>query len=314
MHPAWHDFMKKYAEDEGILVAEINALQEAKIVDKIHKIRGYPTYLYIEDGRTTEIYPKRTLEGFSEKADELKTKYKEKSCNKLEGIPKRFPAFVLTIGANSSYTCHTLGDLIKYSNLTSDNFYLNSTHKGNDSFGVFVNKEKYVRNKSANLAEIKEFISDFKNSPLGNWHLSDVKFSSRRVALLVYSNTQTLFDFKHLAESNSDSFIIGKTTLNMANLHLRSMKLVKTQLPALLILDKNQTKCAVYENVQANNEINELLTKAKNDELEMKVDFEGEKEGKGAKEKVIFGIAVCSLMITIIAICAILIEPVPKIE
>ena len=79
MHPEWIKFMNMYEADKSIVAAEVDCVNFRTQAGTIMKVRGYPTYVLLRNGKGETVSVTRTAKAFSEKAEQIKKLYTPKT-------------------------------------------------------------------------------------------------------------------------------------------------------------------------------------------------------------------------------------------
>ena len=306
MHPAWISFMNKYENDTGILVAEVDCYNMRKVANKLARIDGYPTIMFVEKGVFTEVSVARTEEAFAKKAEELKTLFGTKTCKVISSSKEiNYPAFLLRAKGNKTNSCVAVSNISRISGWDKKDFYVmvgeNITQ---NMFEFFVSENVSTLYNGNSTDDMIQFVKDLMVKNLDNWKLKDVLNNFRKIVYILYENGVDLVAFRSILNQNADRLLFGKIDIKKFNKKYSGIvNISSTDLPALMFYEKEENLFKLVPKLTKFDDFNRAVVNARNGTIDSKIIFKAKLDEEDfSKYRLLFGISVCLFTIILMGI------------
>jgi hypothetical protein len=200
----------------------------------------------------------RTLQGFSEKAEEIRNKKTSApTCLSFtDDFRGQFPALVYTeTDANRDGACQQLHQIEGRLKRFEGRFFVASG--ASRAFSVHLSPDRVIPYEGKfELGSLLEFAADWALDPFGNWTLADGLKSQRRVAFFIHDTPEAAIRFLEVSQKFSDRVIVGGCLVDA----FRSLyPSVSVREDSLIVFDAQKKKFQIFERISTTETFSEIL-------------------------------------------------------
>ena len=244
VYPTWTDLMNKYENDDDVILAETDCVQNPETCKYFMTIDGYPTFAYIVNNEPKEVNLHRAFPDFVKFVEKLKQYSPTIPCRMWfpRTLMDKFPFFIYNSTLDFKRACNELRETLNENIIRKYNVLINPS---NDHDGIEV---RYTNDQGINLNEqlkddsVSSVIKEYGHMPLENFNPKMLHSIKRRVAILLYKEKRHVNQYQPLANRQARHFHFTK-------LHCKNIEKVsyipgisKENIPAILFSDPKKKK------------------------------------------------------------------------
>ena len=259
VHPTWKELMDKYESSKKIMIAEIDCVNYREQCKSVFSASGWPTFLTIVKGKITQIRPTRTLEFFSQVADQLIQRDYSIPCLVYPvDFAHEFPSFVLSVkGMKDAEMCRQLKQIEGFvPGIEHKMFYMPGPASETEYAAVLGNDIVVNFEEELSIPLMVKWTHDMSLMAFGNWKLDEGLVTVRRFAFMVTSDLRQVSRFKSAASSVIKDALVGKVDYSEFT---EKEPNVNVSAPALVFADKEKQKFLVVNSINSDRQMRDLL-------------------------------------------------------
>ncbi|OHT13249.1 hypothetical protein TRFO_16699 [Tritrichomonas foetus] len=262
--PLWNLLGKQYFNEENVVIAQINCVENKKAAEHFINVKSYPTFGLIQNSTTSVVFVERTWEEWTKFIDRLKTFGKNYRCKIWLSQAGNYPSFVYKSPKNPEETCDDIQEILKQVPGAKDRIYADPNYNDTACQVNLHNEYGFLYEKQKNYSNFIPFIRDFLHQPLGDWEISDIVNSMRRLAFVIYDDPKHIKAFTDISLNMSIDYLFGKLKYEEFIKMYPTIELERSELPALGVTNYYNTRFMIMTNVKVNDHLYNRLTALNN--------------------------------------------------
>jgi hypothetical protein len=271
--PIWEQAALTYANNSDIIFASADVISHRSAVHKILHPPGYPTFVRVVQGKSTEISAGRTYEHFCAEAELIRKHSLLTTCQFY--APLRIidrPAVVLATPQTERHSCRLLEQVCARAKVPFSRCFLDkeSPQRYNLTF-VYTDVNLTIGNVSR--SDLPKCVSDFIRDPFGDWDISEAHRSTRRILILVFGYVWQIVHVKGVAKMFVRDFVMGRLSLDDFATRFGTKKHSIEDTPLYIVSNADRSRYLIWSNLKDIPALKDNLTRALSGDFDSEMMF-----------------------------------------